>query len=171
MAIIKRFCLAAREGLGIEARVLKHRDPDCQWTHVGLAFCSSDDRWSVVHADPGDGKNGSVRQVSIDEFCAPGVALHAEIFGLAGSNDIETANRLYALTNDCLGLPFDGGYDWTRIDAYHCTSFVWHALNRAGLAVVKPPFPTFALPLLGLRELILPSLLIPNQGDSYVRPR
>ena len=168
--IVKQAALAVREGRGVEARILKNVDPGCSWTHVGLAFCAADDRWTVIHADPGNGKNGSVRSISLEEFSDSAVAVGVQLFDIeAGANPV-MARRIFDFSQRCLGLPFDGGYDWVRTDAFYCSSLVWHVLNRAGLPTVSPPFPTFALPLLGARELILPSLLLQHQGALHAEP-
>ena len=119
--------LAAREGLGLEARVLRGRDPACRWTHLGLAYQAADrGTWHVVHADPGDGRDGRVRQDSLVEFAER--AASARLMRLPVPNR-ETATRLRTEALRHVGVPFDGSYDWTRPDAMYCTSFLWRVFQ------------------------------------------
>lgn len=157
--------LAARQGRGLEARILRGKQPSCQWTHLGLAFESPyTGTWDVVHADPGDGHDGRVRQERFAEFSAQ--ASCARLLRLpAVHGDMAARARLEALRH--VGVPFDGTYDWTRVDAMYCTSFLLRIFRKVGLPTPQPPFPSFVLPMLGARELILPSLFIPQTGELW----
>lgn len=157
--------LAARQGLGLEARILRGRDPSCRWTHLGLAFVLPRSRsWRVVHADPGHGHDGRVREESFAEFAAR--ARCARLIHLP-VGDVESATRLRSEAQQHLGTPFDGRYDWKRTDAVYCTSFLWRIFNNAGIPAPQPPFPRFVLPMLGARELILPSSFTRLTGDPW----
>lgn len=152
--------IAAREGLGVEARVLRERDPNCRWTHLGMAFSDENGFIEVIHADPHpmDGSAAGVRSCSWDSFCRPATA--SALFAL--DLDSACAERAHLLARQALGLAFDGDYRWMREDALHCTSMIWHVLRKANARVPPPPFPRFSIPLLGERDLILPSLLLSN---------
>ena len=157
--------LAARQGLGLEARILRGRDPSCRWTHLGLAFKLPRSRsWVVVHADPGHGHDGRVREERFAEFAAR--AHCARLIPLSGL-DVDSARKLRHEAQQHLGTPFDGRYDWKRTDAVYCTSLLWRIFNNAGIAAPQPPFPLFVLPMLGARELILPSLFTRPTGDPW----
>lgn len=157
--------LAARQGCGLEARVLRGKDPSCRWTHLGLAFAlGRSGAWHVVHADPGHGHDGRVREDPFGYFAAQG--LHAQLLPLP----VVTADTATTIRNEALrhvGVPFDGSYDWTRHDAMYCTSFLWWIFTAAGIPAPQPPFPSFVLPMLGPRELILPSLFTRHTGDLW----
>lgn len=158
--------LAARQGRGLEARVLRGKDPFCKWTHLGLAFARpGSQQWRVLHADPGQGHNGRVREDSFTEFADQ--ALSACLMDLP-VEDVRTATALRTEALRYVGVPFDGRYDWTRSDAVYCTSLLWRILSIVGIPVPQPPFPSFVLPLLGARELILPSLFIQHTGDLWL---
>ncbi len=161
-----RIAIAARQGRGLEARILRGKDPSCKWTHLGLAFApSSTETWSVVHADPGRGHDGHVRHVLFAEFAAHGVC--ARLIPLPVAN-VETAARLRNEALRHVGMPFDGSYDWTRTDAMYCTSLLWRIFNMVGIPAPQPPFPSFALPMFGARELILPSLFTQHIGEPCI---
>lgn len=157
--------LAARQGRGLEARVLRGKDPSCRWTHLGLAFVHAQSGvWHVVHADPAQGHDGCVREHTFAQFAAQG--LDARIMPLRAV-DLEIASRLRREALRHLGVPFDGSYDWTRADAMYCTSFLWRLFTAVGIPAPQPPFPSFVLPMLGARELILPSLIARHTGDLW----
>lgn len=158
--------LAVRQGLGIEARILRGKDPSCRWTHLGLALeRPQSGTWDVVHADPGQGRDGRVRRDSFTAFARP--SLEACLMRLPGLTR-DTAARLRDEALRHVGLPFDGTYDWTRTDAMYCTSFLWRVFQIVGIPAPRPPFPSFVLPLLGARELILPSLFIKHTGELWL---
>ncbi len=157
--------LAARQGRGLEARVLRGKDPLCNWTHLGLALqLPGSGAWEVIHADPGQGRDGRVRQECFASFCAQ--AEHACLMRLPVATS-EAATRLRDEALRYVGVPFDGSYDWTRADALYCTSLLWRVFNAAGIPAPQPPFPSFVLPVLGTRELILPGLFTKSTGDIW----
>lgn len=99
---------------------------DKRWGHTGIVVADGPGRFSVIHADTGEGRaGGEVRRVPLAEYLSDVSALGHYTVALTG----EARMNYLAYAEKTVGLPFDRRFSLESIDRLYCSELVWRALS------------------------------------------
>lgn len=130
--------LALRQGTGLESEaVLRLDSAGGQYSHIGIVV-SDNGKWKVVHAVPGESRDGidRVKIEPIDTFFLSTRAAHGAVMRLRGCSAVAAREAAQSAAR-LVGVPFDYNYNWQDTTRLYCTQLIAVAYSSAGIDLLS----------------------------------
>ncbi len=130
--------LALRQGTGLDSEaVLRLDSAGGQYSHIGIVV-SDNGKWKVVHAVPGESRDGidRVKIEPIDTFFLSTRAAHGAVMRLRGCSAV-AAREAAQSASRLVGVPFDYNYNWQDTTRLYCTQLIVVAYSSAGIDLLS----------------------------------
>lgn len=130
--------LALRQGTGLDSEaVLRLDSAGGQYSHIGIVV-SDNGKWKVVHAVPGESRDGidRVKIESIDTFFLSTRAAHGAVMRLRGCSAVAAREAAQSAAR-LVGVPFDYNYNWQDTTRLYCTQLIAVAYSSAGIDLLS----------------------------------
>lgn len=130
--------LALRQGTGLDSEaVLRLDSVGGQYSHIGIVV-SDNGKWKVVHAVPGESRDGidRVKIEPIDTFFLSTRAAHGAVMRLRGCSAVAAREAAQSAAR-LVGVPFDYNYNWQDTTRLYCTQLIAVAYSSAGIDLLS----------------------------------
>lgn len=130
--------LALRQGTGLDSEaVLRLDSAGGQYSHIGIVV-SDNGKWKVVHAVPGESRDGidRVKIEPIDTFFLSTRAAHGAVMRLRGCSAVAAREAAQSAAR-LVGVPFDYNYNWQDTTRLYCTQLIAVAYSSAGIDLLS----------------------------------
>lgn len=130
--------LALRQGTGLDSEaVLRLDSAGGQYSHIGIVV-SDNGKWKVVHAVPGESRDGidRVKIEPIDTFFLSTRAAHGAVMRLRGCSAVAAREAAQSAAR-LAGVPFDYNYNWQDTTRLYCTQLIAVAYSSAGIDLLS----------------------------------
>lgn len=130
--------LALRQGTGLDSEaVLRLDSAGGQYSHIGIVV-SDNGKWKVVHAVPGESRDGidRVKIEPIDTFFLSTRAAHGAVMRLRGCSAVAAREAAQSAAR-LVGVPFDYNYNWQDTTRLYCTQLIVVAYSSAGIDLLS----------------------------------
>lgn len=130
--------LALRQGTGLDSEaVLRLDSAGGQYSHIGIVV-SDNGKWKVVHAVPGESRDGidRVKIEPIDTFFLSTRAAHGAVMRLRGCSAVAAREAAQSAAR-LVGAPFDYNYNWQDTTRLYCTQLIAVAYSSAGIDLLS----------------------------------
>lgn len=130
--------LALRQGTGLDSEaVLRLDSAGGQYSHIGIVV-SDNGKWKVVHAVPGESRDGidRVKIEPIDSFFLSTRAAHGAVMRLRGCSAVAAREAAQSAAR-LVGVPFDYNYNWQDTTRLYCTQLIAVAYSSAGIDLLS----------------------------------
>ncbi len=130
--------LALRQGTGLDSEaVLRLDSAGGQYSHIGIVV-NDNGKWKVVHAVPGESRNGidRVKIEPIDTFFLSTRAAHGAVMRLRGCSAVAAREAAQSAAR-LVGVPFDYNYNWQDTTRLYCTQLIAVAYSSAGIDLLS----------------------------------
>lgn len=130
--------LALRQGTGLDSEaVLRLDSAGGQYSHIGIVV-SDNGKWKVVHAVPGESRDGidRVKIEPIDTFFLSTRAAHGAVMRLRGCSAVAAREAAQSAAR-LVGVPFDYNYNWQDTTRLYCTQLIAVAYSSAGIYLLS----------------------------------
>jgi uncharacterized protein YycO len=154
VAILRDGDLIFRKAPGMASDYIVAVDGKSEYSHVGLIH-KEDERVTVIHsAFDKTQLNTGVHEEDLSSFLT-GIPL-AAIYRLLDDTG-SRANEAAQMALDLVGTPFDFNLNKDDAQQLYCTELLWVVYRRAGIELLDNQPSELDLPMLGHRQVILPS--------------
>ena len=130
--------LALRQGTGLDSEaVLRLDSAGGQYSHIGIVV-SDNGKWKVVHAVPGESRDGidRVKIEPIDTFFLSTRAAHGAVMRLRGCSAVAAREAAQSAAR-LVGVPFDYNYNWQDTTRLYCTQLIAVAYSSASIDLLS----------------------------------
>lgn len=130
--------MALRQGTGLDSEaVLRLDSAGGQYSHIGIVV-SDNGKWKVVHAVPGESRDGidRVKIEPIDTFFLSTRAAHGAVMRLRGCSAVAAREAAQSAAR-LVGVPFDYNYNWQDTTRLYCTQLIAVAYSSAGIDLLS----------------------------------
>ena len=165
--------LVLRCGNGAESRVVTEASHSI-YSHIGiLHYDTLQPQWMVVHAVPGEVKQGEAEYLKCEPlsvFYASDRAVRGEWLRVDCPDSIAAEAARYALRKVADQVEFDNDYLLSDTTQIYCTELVWQAYQHQGIDLsdqVRHEVPTF---ISKDGECIFPCDIEKSSKIIYVQP-
>ena len=165
--------LLLRCGHGLESQAVTYRSGST-YSHIGLLqYDSLHGEWMVLHAVPGEAKQGQpeyLKRESLSEFFAPERATVGAWMRINCPDSIARKTVDYALQKIQDGVVFDNNYQLLDSTQLYCTELVWRAYMQQEIDISDGARSEVPRTFCREQECIFPSDIIQSKTTLFIHP-